>query len=406
MERVDYAVIGGGIVGLATAWALVERHPGASVVVIEKERQLASHQTGHNSGVIHSGIYYEPGSLKAKLCRLGERQTKEFCQEFGVAHDSIGKLLVATTPDDCTRLDALTDRAKAAGIQARSLDRAGLRELEPNVSGMQALLIPATAIVDYRRVARALGDRIRAADGRVLTGRMVTGLVESTDDVAIMLDDEETIVARQLVACAGLQADRVARIGGLDIDLRIVPFRGEYYRLTDNRANVVSHLVYPVPDPALPFLGVHITPMINGLITVGPNAVLGLAREGYGKTDVSIRDVVDWATYRGLWRLGTSHPRVAAKEVVRSLSRRLYARAVQEYCPMLEAADMLPHPAGIRAQALRPDGSMVEDFLFGATHRQLHVLNAPSPAATSALPIGSLIADRLSTLSLNRPGSF
>lgn len=391
----EYAVIGGGIVGLATALALLERRPGASVVVLEKEDRLAAHQSGHNSGVIHAGIYYAPGSLKARLCRAGEKATKDFCRAHGIPFRTPGKLVVATTDAEVARLRDLRGRAAENGIDTEPVSAARLRELEPHVSGLEALLVPASGIVDYGQVATAMAEDVRTLGGLVLTGTAVTGIREDATCVR-MLTDRGVVTAARLVACAGLQADRMARMGGLETDFRIVPFRGEYHQLPPSRAGLVRHLVYPVPDPALPFLGVHLSPTIDGRITVGPNAVLGLAREGYGKAEVSVRDVADYARFPGMWRVAGRHLRTGALEVRNSLWRRGYLAECRRYCPELTEEDLLPHPAGIRAQAVLPDGTLVHDFLLRASPRQLHVANAPSPAATSALPIGAMIADRVS----------
>jgi (S)-2-hydroxyglutarate dehydrogenase len=393
MER-EYVVIGGGIVGLSTALHLLQRQPGASVVVLEKEPALAAHQTGHNSGVIHAGIYYAPGSLKARLCRAGEKATKEFCQAHGIPFQTIGKLVVATSDVEVRRLHDLRARACENGIAVEPVSRDRLHEMEPHVSGLEAIFVPSTGVVDYRRVTRALAEEVRLAGGEVRTGIAVTGIREDDQQVQV-LTEHGVITARHLIACAGLQADRVARLGGLDTDFRIVPFRGEYYELPPSRAGLVRHLIYPVPDPDLPFLGVHLSPTIDGRITVGPNAVLGLAREGYGKGEVSLRDVADYARFPGMWKVARANLRTGAVEVRNSLSRRGYLAECRRYCPDLTLDDLQPHEAGIRAQAVLGDGTLVHDFLLRESRRQLHVANAPSPAATSALPIGDLIAERV-----------
>ena len=393
MER-EYVVIGGGIVGLSTALNLLDRRPGASVVVLEKEPTLASHQTGHNSGVIHAGIYYAPGSLKAQLCRAGEKATKDFCEAHGIPFETVGKLVVATSELEVSRLRDLRERAGENGIDVEPVSGARLREMEPHVTGLEALFVPSTGIVDYRLVTQAMADEVRAAGGEVRTGIAVAGIREDHDRVQV-LTGHGVLRARHLVACAGLQADRVARMGGLDTDFRIVPFRGEYYELPASRAGLVKHLIYPVPDPELPFLGVHLSPTIDGRITVGPNAVLGLSREGYRKTRVSMRDVADYARFPGMWKVARANIRTGAVEVKNSLSRRGYLAECRRYCPDLTVDDLRPHPAGIRAQAVMRDGSLVHDFLLRESPRQLHVANAPSPAATSALPIGAMIAERV-----------
>ncbi|TRW46142.1 L-2-hydroxyglutarate oxidase [Georgenia yuyongxinii] len=390
----DYVIVGGGIVGLSTALHLQRGRPGVSVLVLEKEAGLARHQTGHNSGVIHAGLYYAPGSLKARLCRAGERATKEFCAEHRIPYRTVGKLVVATDEVEVGRLHDLRLRAGQNGIGAEPVSAARLRELEPNVTGREALLVPSTGVVDYRLVAEAMADDIRAAGGEILTGVAVTGVVEDDDGVTVVTPGGNHRAGR-LVACAGLQADRVARLGGLAPDFRIIPFRGEYYELPTSRAGLVRHLIYPVPDPELPFLGVHLSPTIDGRITVGPNAVLGLAREGYRKRSVSMHDVADFATFPGMWKVARANLRTGATEVLNSLYRPGYLAQCRKYCPSLTLADLRPHTAGIRAQAVLRDGSLVHDFLLRETPRQLHVANAPSPAATSALPIGEMLAEKV-----------
>ena len=389
----DHCVIGGGIVGMASAMALLRRRPGSSVLVLEKETDLARHQTGHNSGVVHSGIYYQPGSLKAELSRKGAVATKEFCAEHGLPVKELGKLLVATDERDARRMEDLVERAAANKIEARRISAAELREMEPEVAGVGALLVPITASVDYVAITRTMRDVVVQAGGRVELGQTVTGIAESGDQVAITTPGT-TWRARRMVVCGGLQADRLARLAGLTAAARIVPVRGEYYQLPRERSGIVERLIYPVPDPTLPFLGVHLTPMVDGRVTVGPNAVLGLAREGYRKGSVDRRDVRDIVTFPGFWRLARGQVRTGAIEMRNSLFKRGYLAAARRYCPSLQLSDLLPYEAGIRAQAVLADGTMVHDFLLEETARSLHVLNAPSPAATSAIPIGEMIADR------------
>jgi L-2-hydroxyglutarate oxidase len=389
----DFVVVGAGIVGLATARALQQRRPDARVVVLDKADDVATAQTGHNSGVIHAGLYYPPGSLKARLCRVGERATKQFCDEHGIPYREIGKLVVATDGVEVERMHALAARAAQNGIDLEQVDAGELREREPHVRGLAALFSPRSAIVDFRRVATALAEEVVAHGGRVVLRSEVTGIEERPDGVRIT-SSTGGYSARMLVACAGLQADRVARMAGLDTDFRIVPFRGEYHQLPESRRDMVRHLIYPVPDPALPFLGVHLSPMIDGRVTVGPNAVLGLSREDHRRGAVRLRDVASYATFPGMWRFARRNARTGVAEIRDSLSRRGYLRLVNRYCPELGLEDLLPHPAGIRAQAIARDGTPVEDFLVERSGRQLHVCNAPSPAATSALPIGAMIADR------------
>ncbi|WP_323039940.1 L-2-hydroxyglutarate oxidase [Gemmobacter sp.] len=389
----DYCIIGGGIVGLATAMAVLKRKPGAGVLVLEKETTLGAHQTGHNSGVIHAGVYYAPGSLKAELCVRGLAATYSFCEEHGVPVVRCGKLIVATNPLEMSRIDALYDRAITNGTQIERVSEGELREREPNITGLGALFSPQTGIVGYAAVCAAMGQVIGAAGGEIRLGAPVTRIAEGPGSVEIDAGGK-TITCGKLIACAGLQSDRIAGMAGLTPDFRIVPFRGEYFRLPAARNDIVQHLIYPAPDPDLPFLGIHLTRMIDGSVTVGPNAVLGLAREGYPKLSVNLRDTLDLMSYAGFWRLVWQQRASAAHELWQSASRRAYLQACRKYCPSLTLDDLQPTEAGIRAQAVTPDGTAIHDFHFAETARTLHVCNAPSPAATSAIPIGEMIADR------------
>jgi L-2-hydroxyglutarate oxidase len=391
MDRYRYCVIGAGIVGLSTAHHLLEAQPDASVVVLDGEHDVAVHQTGHNSGVIHSGIYYEPGSLKATLSKAGERETKDFCTEFGIAFEECGKLIVATNSVEASRLAGLQDRAAVNGITCRPMDHDELGELEPNVTGLRALHLPATGIVDYRLVARKLADLIMAAGGAVRTGARVTDIVEGAAGVTVSTESA-SLRCDRLVVCAGLQSDRLAELAGVRTDVQVIPFRGEYFQLPSARTNFVRRLIYPVPDPELPFLGVHLSPTIDGDITLGPSAVLGLAREGYPKGSFDFRDVARMAAFPGLWRVARANVRTGVHEIRNSLSKSSYLRECRKYAPALTIDDLLPREAGIRAQAVRRDGTLVHDFVIEQTARMVHVLNSPSPAATAALPIGRRIA--------------
>jgi L-2-hydroxyglutarate oxidase len=395
MNGYRYCVVGAGIVGLSTAHHLLLAEPDATVVVLEAAESVAAHQTGHNSGVIHSGIYYEPGSLKATFCKAGERATKEFCAAHGIDFDECGKLIVATTSAELVRMAALEERAEVNGITCRRIDRDELSELEPNVTGLGALHLPRTGIVDYTRVARQLVELVVGAGGEVRTGRKVTAIDETAGAVTVSTSTD-TVTCDRLVVCGGLQADRLAELAGVPIDVQIVPFRGEYFQLPTSRAGFVHRLIYPVPDPELPFLGVHLSPTISGAITVGPSAVLGLAREGYPKFSVNPRDVARMAAFPGLWRVARANVRLGVKEIGNSLFKRRYLRECRKYAPGLEAEDLLPYEAGIRAQAVRRDGTLVHDFVIERTARMIHVLNSPSPAATAALPIGRHLADQAS----------
>ncbi|AUG40865.1 L-2-hydroxyglutarate oxidase [Pseudomonas chlororaphis] len=390
----DYCIIGGGIVGLATAMALLERQPGASLLILEKENVLARHQTGHNSGVIHAGIYYAPGSLKADLCKRGAQATKDFCTQHQIKFEVCGKLLVASTPLEVERMHALYERSQQNGLKVEQLDAKELQRREPNIVGLGGLFLDATGIVDYKQVCEAMARVIQKAGGEVQLQTRVRAVVETADKVTISSDDK-VWSARQLVACAGLQSDRLAALAGVKIDHQIVPFRGEYFRLPAAKNNIVNHLIYPIPDPELPFLGVHLTRMIDGSVTVGPNAVLGLGRENYRKFSINWRDVAEYATFPGFWKTIWNNLGSGTTEMKNSLFKRGYLEQCRKYCPSLEVDDLLPYEAGIRAQAVMRDGTLVHDFLFAETPRMVHVCNAPSPAATSAIPIGQMIAERI-----------
>lgn len=393
-ERTDVLVIGGGIVGLATAWKIQQRRPGIAVTVLEKEDRVASHQTGHNSGVIHSGIYYEPGSLKATLCRRGAEETKTFARAHGIPFRTTGKLLVATDSREHTRMRALFERARINGLEVSLMSADELRDAEPHIRGIGAIRVPTTGIIDYGHLCGVLADLITAAGGVVKTGTTVTEIRETSAEITVQTT-ESSWAADSLVACAGLQADRVAAMAGLDVDIQIIPFRGEYYSLPASRNDLVQHLIYPIPDPELPFLGVHLSPTIYGTLTVGPNAVLGFAREKYSKGAVEFRDVADYLRFPGMWKVAKANVRTGIHEMTNSIFKRGYLAECRKYCPELTLGDLQPREAGIRAQAVRRDGTLVHDFLLKTTPRSIHVLNAPSPAATSALPIGETLAEQL-----------
>ncbi|MFA7943981.1 L-2-hydroxyglutarate oxidase [Pseudomonas brenneri] len=390
----DFCIIGGGIVGLATAMELLKRQPNASLVILEKEPVLAKHQTGHNSGVIHAGIYYAPGSLKADLCKRGAEATKQFCREHGIKFEVCGKLLVASTALEVQRMEALYARSQLNGMNVERLDADQLRAREPNIVGLGGLFLDATGIVDYRQVCETMATVIRRNGGEICLEKTVTAISEDTDKVTVSTHDGAW-QARHLVVCAGLQSDRLATLAGIDIDHQIIPFRGEYFRLPASKNNIVNHLIYPIPDPELPFLGVHLTRMIDGSVTVGPNAVLGLGRENYKKFSVNWKDVAEYARFPGFWKTIWQNLGSGSVEMKNSLFKSGYLEQCRKYCPSLEIDDLLPYEAGIRAQAVMRDGTLVHDFLFAQTPRMLHVCNAPSPAATSAIPIGEMIADRM-----------
>ncbi len=390
----DYCVIGGGIVGLATSMQLLKERPGSSLALIEKEQELAVHQTGHNSGVIHAGVYYAPGSLKSTLCKKGAQATKEFCEANGIRFETCGKVLVATNAVELERLGALEQRARQNGLEVERLDAATLREREPNIVGKGGLFVPSTGIVDYRQVCHGMAKAIKAAGGEIWLGQTVKEIRESSRDVHVS-SEGNSWTASKLVVCAGLQSDRIARLAGLEINHQIVPFRGEYFRLPPSKNRIVNHLIYPVPDPDLPFLGIHLTRMADGGVTVGPNAVLGFAREGYKKFSVDVRDVATYASFPGFWKTIRDNLSSGLTEMKNSLFKGAYLEQCRRYCPSLTLEDLQPCEAGIRAQAVMRDGTLVHDFLFQQTPRMLHVCNAPSPAATSAIPIGEMIAEKL-----------
>jgi L-2-hydroxyglutarate oxidase len=387
----DVAIIGGGIVGTATGMALV-RTPGVRVVVLEAEPALAAHQTGHNSGVIHSGLYYKPGSLKATNCVEGREKMYRFCEEHGIAHDRCGKLVVATSASQLPALDDLERRGRANGLAGITRLRAEeLKEREPHVAGMAGLFVPQTGIVDYTAVTERFGRLVTDAGGEVWTSAAVSA-VERRNGAIVLETARGAVEARGLINCGGLQSDRIARMCGVDPGVEIVPFRGEYYELVPERQALVRNLVYPVPDPRFPFLGVHFTRMIAGGVEAGPNAVLAFRREGYAKTSFSIRDSVEMAGYLGFWRMAAKYWPMAIGEWHRSFSKRAFVKALQGLIPELRDEDVHASGAGVRAQALDPKGALVDDFRIVEAERMVHVLNAPSPAATASISIGETIA--------------
>ena len=390
----DFAVIGGGIVGLSTAWTLLRRYPGAGVVVLEKEETLARHQTGHNSGVIHSGVYYKPGSMKARFAREGGNRLVELCEEHGVAYEICGKVIVATEPEEIPRLRNIYERGIENGLAVEKIGPEELGELEPYATGLAALKVPSTGIVDFVGVAGAFARMIADEGGELRVGTEVTGISETGDRVELRTSGE-SILARVLINCAGLYSDRVAALAGVETGARIVPFRGEYYDLAPKSRHLVKNLIYPVPDPSFPFLGVHFTRKVQGGVETGPNAVLGLAREGYKKTDFRARDLAEVLSYPAFWRLASRNWRTGAGEVFRSLSKKAFVRGLRRLVPQVEEDDLVPVEAGVRAQALMKDGTLADDFLIVEGDRSVHVLNAPSPAATACIPIGEAIVDRV-----------
>jgi len=393
----DFVVIGGGIVGLSTARSLLRRYSGAGVLVLEKEAGWARHQTGHNSGVIHSGVYYKPGSLKARFSKEGGERLVEFCREHGVAYEICGKVIVATEPEEIPSLRNLYERGVKNGLVVEKIGPEELKELEPHATGIAALKVPSTGIVDFVGVTEAFAKMIAREGGELRTGAEVTGISETGDRVELRTPGE-SFRARVLVNCAGLHSDRVAALSEVEAGAKVVPFRGEYYELEPERRYLVRNLIYPVPDPNFPFLGVHFTRSVEGGVEAGPNAVLGLAREGYKKTDLNTRDLTETLSYPAFWRLVGRNWRTGAGEIWRSLSKKAFVRGLRRLVPEVEEDDLVPTEAGVRAQALMKDGALMDDFLIVEGERSVHVLNAPSPAATACIPIGESIADRVSAL--------
>lgn len=393
---VDFAVVGGGIVGLATARALQARFEGAQVVVLEQEIALGTHQTGHNSGVVHAGIYYGPGSLKARLCTDGRLRLKEYAAANGIPYQECGKLVVAVDDSEVEPLSELHRRATANGVPGlRLLAGAAITEVEPHVRAVAALHSPATAVTDFARVARAYADDVVRGGGRILTGFRVTALRQDADTVHVTAASGASLVAGRVVACGGLWSDRLATLAGDEQDPRIVPFRGDYYELAADRRGLVNGLVYPVPDPRYPFLGVHLTRTVTGRVLVGPNAVLAGARAGYRRRALSPVDLADTLRSPGFRRLARTHWRTGVQELVRATSRRAFAAEARRYVPALDARDLVRAQSGVRAQAVAADGTLVDDFRISSTGRVTNVRNAPSPAATSSLAIAEEIVDRV-----------
>jgi L-2-hydroxyglutarate oxidase LhgO len=387
----SYAIIGGGIIGLALAYRLVRRLPGVKVTVFEKEAEVGKHQSGHNSGVLHAGLYYKPGSLKAKLAVSGIRQMRAFCERHGIAHDICGKLVVACSQEEIPRLRDLYDRGQRNGLRGLAwLNPDEMREIEPHVAGVAALHVPEEGIADYPAVCRKLQELVVAAGGEVLTGTPVTELRCTRGGWAVNGRESQF-----LINAAGLHCDRVLALSGLKRGARIVPFRGEYYQLSEEGRRLVRNLIYPVPDPRFPFLGVHFTRMIHGGVEAGPNAVLATAREGYRYADFSLRDVVDTFGYAGFWRFIARYPSMTFFELKRSLSRSEFCRSLQRLVPALEERHLAPGGAGVRAQALAPDGTLLQDFEIVWADNALHLINAPSPGATASLAIADYLIDHI-----------
>lgn len=389
----DYIIIGGGIVGTSTALSLITEQPDKKILLIEKENTLASHQTGHNSGVIHAGVYYQPGSLKAQFCKEGLKATIDFCKENNIPFEQCGKLLVATSDIELNRMSALFERCQENEIEAELLDKHQLNELEPNISGLGAILVKSTGIVNYQLITKKMAGQFEALGGEYLLNTQITDLKEDSNSVEVTTK-KETFKTRYLISCAGLMADRIVKMLDIPTDFQIIPFRGEYFQLPKKHNQLVKHLIYPIPDPELPFLGVHLTRMIDGSTTVGPNAVLGFKREGYNRINFSIKDVAQMLSFKGFYKVIGNNFRSGISEMINSIYKRGYLKQVQKYCPLVTLEELQPYPVGIRSQAVLKDGTLVHDFLFAESQRSIHVCNAPSPAATSAIPIGKYISNK------------
>lgn len=394
MAAFDLTVIGGGIVGLATAYQFSRRFPHKRVVVLEKETAVAEHQTGHNSGVLHSGIYYKPRSLKASNCRAGKKAMEAFCAAEGIGYEICGKVIVAVTDADLPALQRIYERGIANGVKCSLIDKTRLAELEPFARGVKAIHVPEAGIVNYRHVCQRLAVKVREAGGEVIFGAKVTAVKRRGDGVTAVTAGGD-FTSLRLVNCAGLHSDRVARLTGQDPRAKIVPFRGEYYALKPSSHHLCTNLIYPTPDPQFPFLGVHFTRMIDGSVECGPNAVLAFGREAYRFFEMNPRDLIETLTYRGFLRMAIKHWRMGFGEMWRSLNKAAFVRALQRLVPTIQSSDLLPAPAGIRAQAVAQDGGLVDDFLIQESDRVVNVCNAPSPAATASLQIGETIVDRL-----------
>ena len=394
MPHAHLAIVGGGIVGLAAAWQATMRFPRLKVIVLEKEATVGAHQSGHNSGVLHSGIYYKPGSLKAINCRAGKRALELFCAEQGVPYEICGKVIVAVNETELPRLEMIYQRGGQNGVACEMIGPERLRELEPFAPGVRAIHVPETGIVNYRRICEKLVELIQRRDGEVWTQARVTRLIREERLIQIETDTGP-LTADYVVTCAGLQSDRAARLAGRQCKDQIVPFRGEYYEMKPEAQHFCRNLIYPTPDPSFPFLGVHFTRMIEGGVECGPNAVLALAREGYRKTDLNLADLAETLTYGGFLRLARKHWRMGLGEMWRSFSKAAFVRALQRLMPALRAEHLVPARAGVRAQAVSPAGELVDDFVIVAEGRVVNVLNAPSPAATSSLNIGRMVVDQL-----------
>lgn len=390
----DFAIIGGGIVGLSTGLALGKSYPHAKILVLEKESDWAFHQTGNNSGVIHSGIYYKPGSFKAKFCRDGAKSMVEFCQEYGIEHEICGKVIVATSAGELPRLENLYQRGLDNGIPVKRISPEEVKEIEPHVSCVGGIRVFSTGIVNYKKVSQKYAELIQQQGGDLRLNTKVENIRRSGKN-QVLETNNGSFETRIVINCAGLHSDRIAKLGQVEPQAKIVPFRGEYYELTPEKRYLVKTLIYPVPNPDFPFLGVHFTRMIDSSVHAGPNAVLSLKREGYHKTDFDLRDFAEVMAYPGFWKLAAKHADEGIKEIIRSFSKAAFVRSLQQLIPEVQAEDLVPTHAGVRAQALKNDGSLVDDFLIVQGENSIHVCNAPSPAATSSLEIGKAIVAQI-----------
>ena len=394
MRQSDVIIVGGGLIGLATAYQLIQRFPSTHVTVLEKEPSVGVHQSGSNSGVLHSGIYYKPGSLKARNCRMGKVAMETFCQQHGVDYEVCGKVIVAVEESELPILQEILQRGHQNGVRSTMIDRDQLAELEPHAAGIQAIHVPDAGICDFRSVCRKLAEILESHQGQLVTGAAVKSIQQGSEEV-VATTSRGDFRGRYLVNCAGLHSDRVARMAGENPNSMVIPFRGEYYELKQDARHLCRNLIYPVPDPRFPFLGVHFTRMTDGRIECGPTAVLAFAREGYRKRDINIRDLIEALTYKGFQRLASRHWRMGLGEMRRSFSKAAFVRALRRLMPEIRSTHLVPARAGVRAQAIAPDGAIVDDFVIRTTGRIVNVCNAPSPAATSSLQIGLAVVDKL-----------
>ena len=396
IERADIVIIGGGVVGLATAYHLKQIEPKKSIVVLEKEAVIAAHQTGNNSGVIHSGIYYKPGSLKAINCRKGKLALEKFCKEQGVNYESCGKVIVATSKEEIPTMNKIYDRGKENGVSCKIIDDKELKDLEPHAAGVAAIHVPEAGIINYKNFCSVLAEKIQLSGGKILLGEKVNFITPSRDKVNVQTENGLEFEAGKVINCAGLYSDIIADKGGAKSEMKIIPFRGEYYELTDSAKSLVKNLIYPVPDPNFPFLGVHFTRMIDGGVECGPNAVLAFAREGYGKLKINPNELLESLCYPGFIKLASKYWKTGLGEIWRSLSKQAFVKALSVLVPEIKSEDLKKAPAGVRAQAVSLDGSMVDDFYFSRNGNVLNVCNAPSPAATASLNIAKVISEKIS----------